>query len=301
MKTYIGIDVSKDSLDVSMPNKSFKVDNAETGFKKLLREVIKFENPHCVCEATGGYEKPMALFLHDNGIVVSIENPFRAKNFFRSLGGAKTDKMDAEGLRIYGERMRPKEWSVPSPLDRELAELWSRRSDLVKMLVQEKNRLDVSTNKSIKRGSQCLIRRFEKMISEVENEVLELIKTDEKKQKIYATIVDVNGCGKVAAASLVVGLPELGRLSRETVAALVGVAPYNCDSGQHRGKRFIRGGRKAVRDSLYMPTLSAMRSNEIIRAYAQRLLNKGKPFKVVLIACMRKLLIHLNAKTKLCA
>lgn len=297
-KIYIGIDVSKDSLDVSTPNEVFKSKNDESGFKSILRIINKLgANLHCVCESTGGYELKLSLFLFANGVTMSVENPAKVKYFKRSLGDkAKTDKLDAECLRLYGERMNPREWRAPTESELERNGLLRRREEYVKTRMQEKNRLSIESNKMLKRNIEKHIKFLDKEILELEAEIESLIISDREMEKKSDIIKGIKGFGKVSAMSLLTYLPELGYLSKGGVAAIVGVAPYNRDSGQKNGKRMIRGGRKILRDKLYMPTLQAMRHNEIIRDYYERLNSKGKPFKVCAIACMRKLLIHINAQ-----
>lgn len=299
-KIYIGIDVSKNTLDVSTPNEVFKCNNNKTGFKLILKKISKLGSSlHCVCESTGGYELSMALFLAKNGIVMSIENATKTKYFMSSMGQkAKTDKIDAVGLRLYGERQKPHEWRVPTEEELMVKALYRRREECVEMCAKEKVRFKQESFKCIKNRIDKHIKQLEKEILKLEKELSIALHKDEKTTKMYDAITEIRGCGDVTAISVITQLPEIGTLTRGGVAALVGLAPYNRDSGLKNGKRSIRGGRKILRDKLYMSTMHAMQHNDVIKAFADKLTDKGKPFKVAMIACMRKLLIHINAKIK---
>lgn len=297
---YIGIDVSKDSLDVSTPKASFKCNNNKNGFDYLLKKIKFFEDEvFCVCEATGGYELKMALFLDSKSIDIAVVTASKIKNFIKSYGEkSKTDKADANYIRTYGELMKPEKWTRPSDKELLLKELLHRREEYTKTLSQEKNRLSIEHNKKITSDIKKHIKFLEKSIGCLEKEISKIIDSNTQLSQRKQIIEDIKGFGKISAMSLITYLPELGTLSRSSIAALVGVAPYNRDSGSKNGKRYIRGGRKNLRDKLFMPTLQAMRFNPVIKDFYGRLMQRGKPFKVCLIACMRKLLIHLNAKVK---
>ena len=299
MKTYIGIDIAKLKFDVSTPQGHFTFENEKTGFQRFLKHIETFENPHCVCESTGGYELPLILFLSKNKIAVSLENPTKVKHFLRSMGNlAKTDKADAEGLMSYGQRMNPREWIAPSKVMLKMHSLMRRREGLIKMLKLEKIFFKMEKDRCILKDIESHIKVLEKKIEKFEAEVEKLIEGDEKLKQRQDKIIGINGFGRISAMSLICYLPELGSLSREKVVALAGLAPYNRDSGQKSGKRYIQGGRALLREKLYMPTSNAMRTNKIIREFAQRLRSRGKAYKVIVIACMRKMLIHLNAQLK---
>ena len=294
--TYIGIDVAKHHLDIADSSGIYRLENNKVGFADLLKRIAALGGTaQCVCESSGGYETAMLMFLSKHGIAVSLVNPTYAKRFIQSLGQkAKTDRIDAEGLRRYGEVMKPRLWQMPCKNQRALHELCRRREEYVSMQSQEKTRMENGYKKDIERHLNFIGAQIKKL----EAKIKEIIAGDELLSKRSKVIREIEGCGEVAVLNLLVHLPELGQIGRQELGAIVGLAPYNNDSGQHRGKRMIRGGRKQLRDKLYLPTLTAMRMNPQIREFAQRLSNKGKPFKVVLIACMRKLLIIINAKIK---
>ena len=268
-KVYIGIDVAKASLDVSTPSESFSVPNNKEGFLKLYKSIKRSgDELHCVCEATGGYELNMALFLSKKGIPVSVENPAKLKFFARSLGErAKTDKLDSAFLRTYGEKMNPEIWTPPTQEQMEVRALFRRREEYIKIRSQEKNRLAIESVKQIQKMIEKHIKYLNNAIKELESEIEKRAQLDAELTRKIDAIKDIDGCGKVAAMSLIAFLPELGTLTKGGIAALVGLAPYNRDSGQKTGKRFIRGGRKELRDKMYMPTMRAMEHNDVIRNF----------------------------------
>lgn len=300
-KCYIGIDVSKAILDVFvLPlSKHFQFKNDLKGIQKLAGKFLKlFPKAIIVMEATGGYEKPLAQSLTKSEFPVSVVNPRQIRDFARALGKlAKTDNIDAHVIAIFAEKMQPKANVVCDKNQQILSENNARRRQLVDMITMEKNRLDKASNsqeKSIKR----VLKTLEKEL-EVVNKSQELaIQKDPRYAQKNKLLQSIKGIGPVVAAGIISDLPELGCVTAKEIAALAGVAPYNRDSGNLRGKRAIWGGRASVRCILYMATLVATRYNAQIKAFYQRLCNAGKLKKVAIIACMRKLLIIMNAMIK---
>lgn len=298
---YIGIDIAKRKFDVSTTKRVYTFSNSPKGFKQLLEVCKKLGDTHCVCEATGGYEFELAVFLHENNVRVTVVNPKVIKDFFRCIGAnAKTDTLDAIGIRTYAERMsdRLKIWKAPPLNIIKLKRCYRRRDDLLSMITQENNRLSSETDSELKKMIENLISSFKTQIRLLETMMKNILKEDSKIKLIYDCIAQIDGCGNITALGIITQLSEIGTMTRGEVAALVGVAPYNNDSGKKNGIRCIRNGRKSLRVKLYMPTITAMGRNEYIKNFAERLLKNGKPFKKVVIACMRKLLIYMNSKVK---
>jgi len=294
---FVGIDVSKAHLDVAKrpSEERWQTDNSIEGIEKLVRKLSESKPTLIILEATGGLEMAAAGALAAASLPVAVINPRQARDFAKSLGKlAKTDKIDAFILARFGEAVRPEPRMMPSEEAIELQALLVRRRQLIEMLVAEKNRIYL-THRTVQP-------RLKEHISWLENELAEIdrdLKEQLQKSPIWREKEDllrsVPGVGSVTSITLLAELPELGRLNRKQIAALVGVAPFNCDSGNWRGKRAIWGGRACVRNTLYMATLSATRFNPVITAHFHHLINEGKPAKVALVACMRKLLTILNA------
>lgn len=299
-KIYIGIDVSKSGLDVYVlpTNRYFQVENTPEGQAQLLQKLASLDGSLVVIEPTGCYEKALVQQLHEAGQGVAIINPKRIRDFARSLGKlAKTDRVDAEVLALYGQRVQPSPSLRVSPHQHQLANLNARRQQLMEMLVMEKNRL-MKAEAGIKASIEAVIKILEDELAKVDGQLHQLILQEETSQRKLEILTSGKGIGPVTAMSLIAALPELGQLNNKQIAALAGLAPYNCDSGRYRGQRKIYGGRTAVRQSLYMGTLVATRYNSTIKAFYQRLCALGKPKKVALTACMHKLLIILNTLVK---
>jgi transposase len=296
----VGIDVSKDRLDVAIgatgPVLAFV--NSASGQAKLVAELNRITlgaRPELVMlEATGGLERGIADHLQAAGWAVVVVNPRQVRDFARSLGRlAKTDRIDAQVLARYGEAVGPEPRPRPDRTTQEAQGLVARRRQLVEMLTMEKNRLKqvpVGTHPSIRRHLEFL----EGELAEVERQLADGIAANPVWEAKHQRLQTAKGIGVASATLLVLDLPELGTLDRKEIAALVGVAPFNRDSGKLRGTRSCWGGRATVRAALYFPTLAAIRSNPPIRAFYLRLLNAGKLKKVAIIACMRKLLTILN-------
>lgn len=300
----IGIDVAKGHVDVmgSDGAELGRWPNDPEGHTALVGQLQPLTPALVVLEATGGYEDALACALQAAGLAVVVINPRQARDFARALGQrAKTDRVDAHGLAGLGavllgradlaRYLKP----LPSPAQQDLAALVTRRRQLVTMLGMERSRLALA-RPAVRPSLVALMRAIEAQLEDVDGALRRHVETH------YAALDQclrsVTGIGPVASATLLGDLPELGRLSRRQIAALVGVAPYACDSGVFRGRRRVQGGRFELRRTLYMAALSASRSNPVIQPYYARLVAAGKPKKVALVACLRKLLTILNAMAK---
>lgn len=294
---YVGVDVSKSYLDFAstLSSEVHRQPNTEAGWARLVDKLRGLELEGVVIEATGGYERGLALALARAKLPIAVMNPRQVRDFARSTGRlAKTDALDARVLAAFGLGVRP---AVRPPVDEatyELRSLVHRRLELKQDLRREENRL-LRASSAAKPNIEESIATHRRWIKEVEEVLLGRIQENERWREKAEQLDSVPGIGPILAATLIASLPELGSLNRWQVAALVGVAPFNFDSGQHRGKRAIWGGRAQVRNALYMGTLVAARHNPQIKASYERLIAAGKPPKVALVACMRKLLIVLNA------
>ncbi len=293
---YVGIDVSQEYLDVAISDQKrvLRVRSDEAGLE-LLRRQLKDEGPELiVMEASGGYERRPATVLLGASLPVAIVNPRQVRDFARSVGQlAKTDAIDARVLARFAEVFKPTPSMLSEESDQQLHELQLRRRQLVEMIVAERNRLR-NAPRTADRIEEHL-RWLEEEVKRTEEELDGLIHSDPELKSKAALLISVPGVGRVLALTLLGSLPELGLLNRKQIAALVGVAPLNWDSGKLRGKRAVWGGRAHVRAVLYMAALVASRRNPLIRALYQRLCEAGKPKKVALVAAMRKLLIILNS------
>jgi transposase len=300
-RTLVGIDVAKYSLDVYVASegRSFTVKNSTAGLKQLVDELPVAGSCLVVVEATGGYQSRAVGALVAAGHQVAVVNPRQVRDFARGLGIlAKTDRLDARVIARFGEHTSPRTVEVSSEKQAELRELVSRRRQLVELRTAEQNRLETTLTKLVRKNVRHLVEQLDKQIRQLEEAIGQLVESQPELASKAALLHSVPGVGPVTITSLLVDLPELGRLDRQQIAALVGVAPFNRDSGKFHGRRRIWGGRAAVRRVLYMAALTARRCNPFIRAFAQRLEAAGKPLKVVLTACMRKLLVILNSMVK---
>ena len=301
LASVIGIDVSKKKLDVADGPKSFIncFDNDDPGHRKLLKALPKPEACLVVLEATGGYQKRIVLKLVNAGYLVAVVNPRQVRDFAKALGIlAKTDKIDARVISHFGQLVRPRTVAQTHEKQDELDELVTRRRQLIALRTAEMNRKTTVTFSFVRKNLQQNVDRLSKDIRRIGSEIAKLVKSDDQWKGKYELLRSTPGVGAVTATTLIAEVPELGQLNRQKIAALVGVAPYNRDSGQFRGRRTIYGGRRSVRSALYMAALTARRHNPVIRAFADRLAAQGKLPKVILVACMRKLLVILNTMVK---
>ena len=299
-KAVVGIDVGKAKLDVAVNGEKLVKEwaNDETG-RAALREWVASQSPELVVvEASGGYEAAIVSELVEQGQAVAVVNPSRVRAFAKAEGLlAKTDKIDARLIARFGATMKPKAQARREQSQLELNEWVVRRRQLVLMLTAEKNRLETTTPATQERINSH-ITWLQTEIEALQAQINQAITTDPLWIEKAKQIDSVPGIGPVTTATLLADLPELGQLNRQEIAALVGVAPFNHDSGKHRGKRRIFGGRTSVRSVLYMATLSATRHNPVIKKFYQHLLAQGKIKKVALTACMRKLLVIVNTMVK---
>lgn len=296
-KNNIGIDVSKQLLEVAVHESNFhyRCPNNPSAFAELLAELIVLQPARIVLEATGGLEKPLVAALRAVGLPVVVVNPRQVRAFAKALGQlAKTDRLDAAVLAHFGAAIKPPLRPLKSKEAQELEALMVRRGQLVEMLVAEKNRRHSASNEAVRETIKEHIDWLEDRIAELDEQLQARLASSAVWQNKDAILQSVPGIGPVVSFSLLAELPELGTLNRQRISKLVGVAPLNCDSGQQRGLRHIFGGRARVRSMLYMAALTALRFNPVIKAFYQRLVGKGKPHKVALTACMRKLLSIVN-------
>lgn len=300
-ETYVGIDVSKDSLEVALrPSgtvQSFR--NDEEGIAEILQLLRPQQPALIVLEATGKYERQMARALAVEGQPFNVINPRQARAFARATGIlAKTDRIDALLLARFAETLRPEARSLKDEQTEALGELVTRRRQIVEMITAEKNRHALATEKRVRRDIQVHIRWMEKRLDDINDDIDQWIRQSPLWREKDKLLQSVTGVGPVLASTILGSLPELGTLNRKQIAALVGVAPFNRESGRHKGKQKIQGGRSAVRSVLYMGTVAGIRSNPVLRSFYERLVAKGKPKKLALTACMRKLLVILNTMIK---
>lgn len=297
---FIGIDISKSKLDIAtLPSgEVFEVKNSPSGIADLINRLTLEPPELIVLEPSGGYELALLLALNEAGQRVALVHATRIKEFIKATGKpAKTDALDAMNIALFAQTMRPEPRALPE-VERLDLEFWvTRRSQIIGMLTMEKNRLALSSG-SVRSSLESHIAFLEDQVHQVDAELETRINHSSVYKALSALLSSVPGVGVVTATTLVAMLPELGCLSRGEITALVGLAPFARESGAWQGKRFICGGRVGVRNVLYMAALSAKRCNPAIRAMFERLEKAGKPFKVCLVACMRKLLLMLNAMVR---
>jgi transposase len=298
---FVGIDISKEELVVAVrPTaelQSFL--NTEEGLAALVRFLQPLNAHAIILEATGGFARAAVNAMALAALPVVVVNPRQIRDFARSVGLlAKTDAIDAQIIARFAEAVRPEVRPLKDLETQKLEDLNNRRRQIVEMITAEKNRHAMATEKRVRRDIQVHIRWMEKRLKDINDDIDDLIQKSpiwRQKEKILTSVL---GVGPVVTTTLLCGLPELGTLSARKLSALVGVAPFNRDSGQSRGRRSCWGGRAHVRAALYMAALTASRCNPVIRAFYQRLRLAGKPAKVALVACMRKILVILNAMVK---
>jgi len=294
---FVGIDVAKEKLDIAVlgETKASQVGNDKQGIASLVKKLKKRSPALIVVEATGGYQRAVVLALYEAGLPVAVVNPQRVRQYARASGVlAKTDKLDAFNLAEFGRQMKPRHFEAKSASGRYLSALLVRRRQVEEMLKAEKSRM--RTVYADLRGSlERMIDELQAEKKRLEGELSKFMEEHEEFAEQEQILCSAKGVGRVTAATLLAELPELGKLNRKKIAALVGVAPMNFDSGKKRGYRKTKGGRMEVRSALYMSTLVATRYNPLIKAQYQQLVGRGKVKKVALIACMRKFLTILNA------
>jgi transposase len=297
-KVHVGIDVCKARLDVALlpRGEALSLTNDEEGIEALTKKLVEASATLVVLEATGGYERPLVAALAASQIAVAVLNPRQARDFAKATGRlAKTDKIDALVLARFAEAIRPTPKAPPEAEALEFQAILARRRQIIGMMVAEKNRLGASTSKKVRSRLEAHIRWLEKELARIDRDLEEVINQSPTFKENEALLRSVPGVGPVLSRTLLAELPELGSLSPRELSALVGVAPLNRDSGIFRGRRSVWGGRAKVREALYMGALIASRHNPHIKTFYERLVASGKPKKVALVACMRKLLTILNA------
>ncbi|MBU0692938.1 IS110 family transposase [bacterium] len=294
---FVGIDVAKDQLDVafSTGTKPHRVRNDSKYLKRFIEELLSLTPALILLEATGGLERPLVYALEAADLPYRVANPRLVRDFARATGKlAKTDQIDAQVLVEYAQKIRPEARKLADPERQVLRELVLRRRQLLDMKAQEENHLRTAP-KPVAASIRAMIRVLEKEIAKLEQQMDNFI--DQHPMLIAETelLESVKGVGPVLSRTMCGLLPELGRANLKQIAAIAGVAPFNCDSGHYRGKRSCWGGRADVRRTLYMATVVAVRFNPKLKAFYERLRLAGKPFKTAIVACMRKLLVLLNA------
>lgn len=303
MKTpvFVGIDVSKECVDVCVvPGESPYQFGTSSKDVQALRRWLRRRRPRLiVLEATGGYGTTLAAELQEAGLAVAVVNPRQVRAFARALGLlAKTDAIDARVLATFAQKIEPPARSVGDAQARQIKALVARRRQLVELRTGERNRLTRANLADVEDSIREVLSTIDRQLQDTNRRIHEAIAASPVWVEKATLLGSVPGLGRVTAAALLAELPELGQLTRRQVAALAGLAPMNRDSGMWRGHRMINGGRTTVRNALFMATLVATRFNPVIRAHYQHLCNAGKKKMVALVACMRKLLVILNAMIK---
>lgn len=296
-KSYIGIDVSKAMLDVHIlpSNKFMQFKNDPSGILKLVKKINAILPKIVVFESTGGYEAPLAKSLYKAGIPVAVINPRCIRDYARAIGKlAKTDRIDAEVIASYAQKLEPASNYRYDEHQALLIELNTRRQQLNEMITMEKNRLDKVT-RTIRKSVNNILKVLQKELEAINLTLKDLIENNAEYTKKSKILTSIKGVGDITAAGILAALPEIGTIEPKKISALAGLAPFNCDSGNMRGKRKISGGRTMARQALYMATVVATRHNPHIKDFYQRLCLAGKKKIVALVACMHKLLIIMNA------
>ena len=297
---FVGIDVSKSNLDIAVypSGQSNRFDNDDSGVDSLMGFLQPLSPRLIVVEATGGYETLCASMLSSKNLPVVVVNPRQVRSFAKATGKlAKTDKIDAYIIAHFASAVSPPQRNLKDEQMQLLAALNNRRRQIIGMLVAEKNRLHTSPKANEKNIRQH-IKWLEKNLKQIDTDIHKQIRNSPIWREQDDILQSYKGIGTVSSTLLISDLPELGQLTAKKIAALAGLAPFNCDSGRYRGRRRIWGGRSHVRKTLYMAARSAVRFNPEIRSFYKRLICAGKPHKVAMTACMRKMLVTLNAMTR---
>ncbi len=296
----VGVDTGKQQLDIYIRplDESFSVDNTPAGVREAVKRLKQFQPTRIIIEATGRLELTFVIAAQKAGLPVTVANPVHIRRFAGAAGQlAKTDPLDAQIIAHFGEALKPEPTQLKPEKARQVSDLLVRRNQLIDMRTMEKNRLSIlprALHTSLKRHLKQLKIEIERVEKQLDKLIAQLPEWQQKMDQLMS----VKGVGKVLAYTLMTDLPELGQLNRKQIAALVGVAPMNRDSGRYQGKRHIRGGRHRVRIVLFMAVMSAVRSNPKLKDKYEQLKAAGKPPKVALVACMRKLITILNTMVK---
>jgi transposase len=296
---YVGMDVAKATLQVHLRGHQFEFKNDSKGHAQLSAKLARLTLPHLVCEATGGYERPMVAACHKAKILVSVLNPAHTLAASQAQGKrAKTDPCDAAALTDYGQRFQPAPTLAVPPAVREITELTLWLKQLIDNCAVVKTQAEHHANSFVGLRHQELLAHYQSQIQTVEKEIKKRVRAQAPFQQRVDCLTQIQGVGFRTALLTLVFLPELGSMNRGGTAALAGLAPWTRDSGTMKGKRCIGGGRAQVRPVLYMAALSASRCNPVLAPFYQGLKKREKPSKVALTAVMRKLLIHMNSELK---
>ena len=295
--TNVGVDTGKFQLDIYIRPLDiyFTVSNDEKGIKEAINNIKKHSPDRIIIEATGRLEMAFIIACANASLPFVIANPVHIKRFAGAIGQrAKTDKLDAQLIAHYGEAIKPKLSKLKPEIIQDMSDLVARRNQLLVMQTMEKNRLQILP-KSLAMTIKPILTVFKNQIEKIETKIVSLIESCDDYQAKNTILQSMPGIGKIASASLISNLPELGYISSKQASALVGVAPMNRESGRYKGLRRIQGGRHQVRTVLYMAMMSAMQCNPVFKATYQRLVAAGKPKKVAIIACVRKMIVILNS------
>jgi transposase len=299
--SFVGIDVAKNTLEACVlpDQKPFSIGYDRAGLVQLLGRLPQSGTCLIVVESTGGYHRRLVAELLDAGHLVAVVNPRQVRDFAKAFGIlAKTDRIDAQVIARFGQHVRPRTTPKSSEKQSELQQLACRRRQLIEIRTAETNRCETITLPCVRKSVQKVVNLLNAQIESIEHEIAKLLQSDDDWRAKTEALASTPGVGTTTAVTLLAELPELGTLNREQITALAGLAPFNRDSGNFQGSRSIRGGRAPVRSALYMAALTARRCNPTIARFAQRLEAQGKKFKVVITACMHKLLIILNTMIK---
>jgi transposase len=294
---FVGIDVAKARLDVACrPGPAWQVANAPAGLAALVDRLVPLGPALVVLEETGGLEVPVAAALAAAGLPVAVVNPRQVRDFARAAGTlAKTDRLDAAVLAHFAEALRPAPRPLPDATARQWQDLLARRRQLLELRGMEQNRLATAATAAVRASHQALLTFLDEQLRDADRDLEAAVQASPVWRDREDLLRQVPGIGPVVSRTLLAEVPELGTLDRKRAAALVGLAPFAHDSGQHRGARHIRGGRTAARCALYQAALSARRHNPVLKAFADRLAARGKAPKAVLVAVARKLVVIVNA------
>lgn len=301
-KVYIGVDISKNNLDIYIHpiGRLFKIANSATEIKKFVKELATYDIAQIACEATGGYEKLLAQLLKKNSYNLWIIDPRRIKGFIVASGcKSKTDKIDAQKIAEFASKNSPSYTAITRDENNDkLRAFANRKNDLIKFLAVEKTRLKHPSHALCVSSIKKLIKTLERAITAIDLEIEKLIQHDENLNTKSRYLLSIPGIGKASAAVLLSFVPELGELSNKKISALVGVCPYDNESGKHKGKKFIRGGRMTPRNMLYMCALTTIKYHLPLKKFYDRLIANKKPFKIAIVAVMHKLITIANALLK---
>ncbi len=300
-RPFVGIDVSKEFLDTArsdLPD-PWRLANDAGGIATLVRQLQKAAPACIVVESTGGLERPLVAALLEAQLPVALVNPGKVRHLAKGLGIlAKTDALDARVLAVFAEKATPRLLAQRAAGQAELDALVTCRRQLVQSRTEQSNRLGATASTAAQKALKAVLGTLDKQIAKLDQQIRDHIDSNDQWKHVDELLKSAPGAGDVLASTLVANLPELGTVDHRQIAALVGVAPFNHDSGRFQGKRFIQGGRGDVRNVLYMATVAAMRFNPVIKDFADRLLQAGKIWKVAVVACMRKFLVLLNTMVR---